>query len=229
MQPAVTYLRKKIGLRCFAVVNDHPLYRSRQLNNLDDAGIQALKDLGIIDVYDLRKPTERQTCENASCAERAPFCLHVIKGDLQGDPQRTQRYRATDVADAYGAPGMRMVSLYSIMGRHGALLQQLVKELMHPQAPTLIHCVNGKDRTGVVSACVQRALGFDEKTITEDYLATNSLNAEMNKRDLASLSSRMSQDELSIMAAMFEARASYLQAFWNTIDEEYGSFEAFAG
>ncbi len=224
---ALAKLRASIGLRCFAVIDGHPLYRSRQLNDLDAEDIAALRTLSIVDVHDLRKPAERCACEHPSCAESHPFRLHVLNGDLQGDPFRTQAHRAANIAEAYGAPGERMVNLYSVMANNGLLLREVIDAIMHPESPTLIHCVNGKDRTGVVSACVQRQLGYSKAEIAQDYLETNRLNAPMNERDLAALAPRLSSEELSVMAAMFEARTTYLDAFWETIDMIHGSFASF--
>lgn len=224
---ALSQLRESIGLRQFATVNGHALYRSRQLNNLSNADIETLCELGIVDVYDLRKPTEREACERPSCAERPPFRLHLIKGDLQDDPRRTQLHRAKDIVGTYGSPGERMINLYTTMARQGDLLRASIDPLLHPTAPALVHCVNGKDRTDIICACVQRLLGFDDTLITRDYLVTNTLNAAMNQRDLTALSEHLTPDELAVMAAMFEARLPYLEAFWQIINEEYGSFNAF--
>ncbi|MEF9875707.1 MAG: tyrosine-protein phosphatase [Gordonibacter sp.] len=224
---ALALLRESIGLRRFATVDGHALYRSRQLNNLSATDVEALCELGIVDVYDLRKPAERAACERPSCAENPPFRLQVISGDLQGDPLRTQLHRAQNIARAYGLPGERMTNLYAIMARHGDLLREAIDPLLHPTAPALVHCVNGKDRTGIVCACIQRLMGFDSTSIVQDYLVTNQLNAPMNQRDLAALAKRLEPDGLAVMAAMFEARTVYLEAFWQTIEEEYGSFEAF--
>lgn len=220
-------LLESIGLRQFASANGHALYRSRQLNNLDNNDVEALRQLGIIDVYDLRKPAEREACEHPSCAEKPPFRLHLISGDLQGDPQRTQLHHAKDIARAYGLPGERMINLYAIMARHRDLLRESIDPLLRPTAPALVHCVNGKDRTGIVCACIQRLRGCNERFIIQDYLVTNKLNATMNQRDLTALSKHLAPGELAVMAAMFEARAAYLEAFWQAIDKEYGSFDAF--
>jgi protein-tyrosine phosphatase len=39
-------------------------------------------------------------------------------------------------------------------------------------APVVVHCVAGKDRTGVVVALTLAALGVDEQDIAEDYALT---------------------------------------------------------
>jgi protein-tyrosine phosphatase len=39
-------------------------------------------------------------------------------------------------------------------------------------APTVFHCVAGKDRTGVVAALVLALLGVSDETIAEDYAAS---------------------------------------------------------
>jgi protein tyrosine/serine phosphatase len=41
--------------------------------------------------------------------------------------------------------------------------------------PVLIHCSHGKDRTGLMSALIQAAVGVDVKDIVSDYVASETL------------------------------------------------------
>ena len=51
-------------------------------------------------------------------------------------------------------------------------LNQILLELQNPDVrfPVLIHCLSGKDRTGIVVAAILMLLGIDENTIIEEYL-----------------------------------------------------------
>lgn len=218
---AEAFLRERIGLRKFATVQGHALYRSRHLDNLDDAGIKALLSLGIVDVFDLRKPAER----TKTSANKHPFSMFELIEDMQGDPSRTQVHRSAHIAQSYGPPGARMTELYRIMGKNIVFVRDVIKGLTHASKPALVHCVNGKDRTGVVCACVQYLQGMSESDILADYLLTNELNAAMNTRDLSAVKARLTPYECSILSAMFEARESYLQAFWDSLNQTYGSLE----
>ncbi len=65
-------------------------------------------------------------------------------------------------------------------------LNQIIKELESPDLkfPILIHCLSGKDRTGIVIAAILMILGIDKNTIIEEYLLSD---GEVNK-DLINLS-----------------------------------------
>ncbi|MEG0619769.1 MAG: tyrosine-protein phosphatase [Raoultibacter sp.] len=214
----------RFGVRPFAAVNGVVLYRSRALDSIEAAQLCALTQLGITAIYDLRKQAERHPGEALLASSLA---IHVLEDDLQDDEGRTNLTRSCNIIASYGLPGQRMEHMYTTIAQHGAALRSIIDAALATTAPLLIHCVNGKDRAGVVCACIQRALGVPMPEIYRDYLKTNTLNADMNRRDLARLASTLSTKELAVMAALFEARPAYLDAFWQAIDARYGSFERF--
>lgn len=54
-------------------------------------------------------------------------------------------------------------------------LNQIIKEFENPDLkyPILIHCLSGKDRTGIVIAAILLILGIDKKIIIEEYLLSD--------------------------------------------------------
>lgn len=63
---------------------------------------------------------------------------------------------------------------YATIAADGAArLADLVRLFAAPTArPALVHCTAGKDRTGIVAACVLDLLGADKDTIVDDYTRT---------------------------------------------------------
>ncbi|GAA0606077.1 hypothetical protein GCM10009547_05020 [Sporichthya brevicatena] len=57
----------------------------------------------------------------------------------------------------------------------GHLLADAVRVLAREPLPTVMFCSSGKDRTGVLSALVQSALGVAEDAVLEDYARTEKL------------------------------------------------------
>ena len=55
-----------------------------------------------------------------------------------------------------------------------ATLRLYLSALAEYDAPSLVHCVAGKDRTGFAVAVVHRLLGVHEDDLMHDYLLTNS-------------------------------------------------------
>lgn len=50
------------------------------------------------------------------------------------------------------------------------------------EGPTLVHCVAGKDRTGVTVALTLRLLGIPREAVIEEYLLTNRIAADLVHR-----------------------------------------------
>ncbi|WP_139651654.1 tyrosine-protein phosphatase [Raoultibacter phocaeensis] len=221
-------LREKFGLRRCVGCGEVVLYRSRELTEADERDVAALRGLGIATVYDLRKQAERDLSPEPELVCEA-FEVQTCPVDLQNDKNRTRATIAPNVKAAYGKPGQRMVDLYGIMAAHADAVYSIVHSIAAAQAPVLVHCANGKDRVGVVCASVQKLCGVPYGQIVEDYLITNACNDAINRRDLRRYAGIMQPEEVEVLAAMFEARVEYLEAFFCAIDERYGSFEAWMG
>ncbi len=51
-------------------------------------------------------------------------------------------------------------------------MDEIIDTIMNAKSNVLYFCEAGKDRTGVVSAIILKKLGYDEKTIIDDYMET---------------------------------------------------------
>ena len=94
--------------------------------------------------------------------------------------------------------------------------------LNNKEGAVLFHCSAGKDRTGVVSAVILTALGFNKETIYQDYLITNGKPLYYKKMAL-----EMDPESREIFLDYFQAKKEYLDAAFDEIDKEYGSFDKF--
>ncbi len=225
-------LRERFGLRVCAGLAERAdaplLFRSRALTDATPDDIEALCALGIEVVYDLRKEAER-TANPEPAGVCEAFEVRTCPVDLQSDEHRTSETKAGDVKAAYGRPGQRMMFLYGVMADHCDSVAAIVRSIVGEGRPALVHCANGKDRVGVVCASTQLACGVPFDIVRDDYLVTNECNAEMNRRDLAHYAGLMPPDAVEVLAAMFEARAEYLEEFLRCIKARHGSFDAWLG
>ena len=90
----------------------------------------------------------------------------------------------------------------------------------------LWHCQQGKDRTGVVAAIIEYALGLSDDEVMEDYLFTNTSLVTPFKYKLISLVFVFKKLRREFME-LFTARKEYLLASINYIKETYGSMDGF--
>lgn len=82
--------------------------------------------------------------------------------------------------------------------------------------PLMFHCSAGKDRTGMAAALILYALGVDEKTIIDDYLASNYYLADKYAP---------MKKQYPNMVALFEVRPNYIKAGLEQIKKEHISID----
>ncbi|MDR0515003.1 MAG: tyrosine-protein phosphatase [Coriobacteriaceae bacterium] len=198
------------------------IYRSRELSTMDTFEAKMLGSLAVEVIYDLRKPSEvasRPTPQGLN-AEAITFAV-----DVQDSPQHTAKDWDSSLVARYGRPGERMVAQYRKMAHHASFFAIILHMIAARGVPSLFHCVNGKDRAGVLSALILALAGLDRQAVLDDYLAANAWNAEQNERDLACRSVGRTPQEIEVIKALFEAREEYLDAFFDEVACLYGSFE----
>ena len=249
---ALRDLRESCGLRqAFTSANGAPVWRSRT-PAVDAPGIDALLDLGVRRVWDLRAESERAVAP----AVRIPGArvsvpdepLYVVMRAGVGTRATRPATGPHDVpslpglADATLArqlregdlgrqrPGERMANIYASMAEHVEALVPAVHALAFATEPTLVFCSSGKDRTGVACYCAQRVLGATHEEGLADYLATNAVNAQVNGADIVRLAERgVPAWRLEVALSLFLAKEEYLGVFVREVARRYGAggFDAF--
>ena len=87
----------------------------------------------------------------------------------------------------------------------------------------LYHCSSGKDRTGVLTAVILYALGFDKETIYKDYLLTNESPLYYKEH----VPEALSEEQKKTFLEYFEARKEYLDTSFDEINRVFGSIDNF--
>jgi protein-tyrosine phosphatase len=147
--------------------------RADNIRKLTDEGWRALARHGVERIVDLRWPEE--------LAEDPPRdvdveVVHVsVLGDAY-DEEYVARMDAhllsvEDVADHYA------FSYVDWLERYRARFGQVFAAIADADGCVVVHCMGGKDRTGVVSAVLLRLAGVRHEEIGEDYAIT-SVNLE---------------------------------------------------
>ncbi len=149
------------------------LWRSAHHQDASPADLTTIDKLGIETIVDLRGDDERAA---HPCKRADGFNARVLFADGQTAGLAPHLQAAGGTIDNETARA-RMIDTYAAMPYRPVLVSTLrlyVAALAEYDAPSLVHCVAGKDRTGFAVAIVHRLLGVHEDDIMHDYLLTNS-------------------------------------------------------
>jgi protein-tyrosine phosphatase len=156
-----------------AVTRHGVVVRADALHRLSDAGWRSLADYGVTRIVDLRFHDERE----ADPPHEVPAELvHVALLGAERDPDyfellNRQLDRAADAAEY-----LRW-SYLEFLERFRDNFVSAVRAVATAPGTVLVHCVGGKDRTGLVVALLLRLSGVSIERIDEDY-AVSELNLD---------------------------------------------------
>lgn len=143
------------------------VYRSDSLHFLTEADLAAFDALAVKVIYDLRADREVEHFPGP----REHVRLLIPSGDLVSWPKEELVTRE-DGEKWLAADYLTMVTTAG--PAFGELLTRLAADTGHP---CVVHCLAGKDRTGMSIALLLSALGVDRETVLDDYELTSGYQA----------------------------------------------------
>ncbi|PZQ21068.1 MAG: protein-tyrosine-phosphatase [Sphingopyxis macrogoltabida] len=206
------------------------LWRSAHHETASDDDLVAIDGLGIDTIVDLRGDDERAM---HPCRRSAGFSGRVLfaGGITAGLAPHLQA--AGGAVDAQAARA-RMIDTYAGMPYRPALVATLrlyLASLAEYDAPSLVHCVAGKDRTGFAVAIVHRLLGVHEDDLMQDYLLTNTAGKieERIAQGAAHIRQRYGADiKDDAVRALMSVNPAYLDAALATVRRDHGDIPGYA-
>lgn len=192
------------------------VFRSGRLNELDASDRLALRALGVTVLLDLR---------TTSTAAKVPdpkipgirYRLVNLFG-VNTTPSRP----AHTVAGA--AEQMRDMNRDFVTSRlQRTRLRTLLELVATSDGPVLIHCTEGKDRTGWASAMLQFIAGADEAEITSEYLKSNEYRRSQIESNYQRTLKAKGKRAASIDRRFATLEAGYLKAGIAEAERRYGS------
>lgn len=103
-----------------------------------------------------------------------------------------------------------------------AVYSQVFDELLaQKEGAVYWHCTAGKDRAGIASIFIEKALGVPEELIQKDYFMTNIFLHEVNERMCANIERTVGDTSIhEDLMKMFMVQPAYLAMMDATIEEE---------
>lgn len=208
------------------------LWRSGQHGAASAPDLDKVHALGIAAVIDLRGDSERR---EAPCLRHPDFGAAVMfaPGETAGQelaPHEEAGQGITTAADADAA----MAALYRTMPFRDVLVASLrlyFDALATREGPSLLHCLAGKDRTGLAVALLHELLGVHSDDLRADYLLTNTAGNQEARIAAAAESIRARYGPAmtdEAIRTLMSVDAAWLDAAFAAIRDRHGSVEAYA-
>ena len=200
------------------------VYRSGQLT-LTDEDAATVATLGIVSDYDLRTNSEI-----ASTQDVAIEGMRYVHDDVLTD--KGPGGNSSEIIANLSKPKavnkimhdmeMAFVDRKSATKAYHALFTEMAKD----SGASLYHCTAGKDRTGWASEVLLRLLGVPQKTITADYLLSNTYYLE-SPNVQAQINSMPDNMKKGLIIAQ-SVKKTWLNAALKRVKKEYGSMQGYA-
>lgn len=204
------------------------VYRSDQLDRLNERDFARLSALDIGTVADLRTRTEREREPDRVPAGAQHVVLDVaadssdsLGGDMRGAMAAIASGRGRQMLIAANREFVTMASARRAY-------RDLLMRIAAPDAgPVLYHCTAGKDRTGWASAILLTILGVPRSAIMKDYLASNIYLADKNRATLAAVKASAGAIDPAHLTPVLGVEAAYIEAAFAEAEARYGTMDGY--
>ncbi|MGI5459734.1 tyrosine-protein phosphatase [Streptomyces sp. CA-249302] len=208
------------------------LFRSGHLAHATEDDAAFLSSLGLHTIFDFRNAAD-QKLEGPDVELPGVRNVNLPLSDPADGSEFWKMVRDGEIeqlreilGEGKGANRM-IVSYRSIIkertGEHARVLRSLAED----SVPALMHCAAGKDRAGLSIAVTLLAVGVEREAIVADYLESNAKHRRYQVRRSGSSAAGYSPEVMELLSPLFEARAEYLTAAFETIEETWGSVDTY--
>jgi protein-tyrosine phosphatase len=208
-------------------VHSHRLYRSAHPAEASAGDLSILREIGLAAVVDLRGKSERERWPSPWTADfpGRVFVVEEETGGLLGSLLKEARSRP-------GGPDavelMRQgYALMPFRWRLKRVLRNYFEALATCDGPVLVHCVAGKDRTGLAVALLLALLEVERQHIVADFMLTNAVaaNTEVALQAVrTTFGGELAEDQAQELARV---RPQYIEAALDAVLERHGSIAAY--
>ena len=199
------------------------IVRSDSVSQLTDAGWKALVAHGVRTVVDLRGDHER---EEDPPRELAVDVVHVpfMEANEEEWNEIAPKIEAASAAAPDVATSTRDVYII-FLERFKANVAAGVRAVARaPEGGVVVHCVGGKDRTGLLTALLLHVVGVPEEEIAADY----SLSEErLRSRHEAWFEAAESEEELARLQRISQTPPGSMLGVFRELERLYGSVEGY--
>jgi len=188
--------------------------RADNLSTLTERGQADLVNFGVHTIIDLRTAEELQRYPNpfAQPGEHGITYTNISFVDPAAGPKADFTSLANDYKDMLDRFQHRVVEVMKTIADA-------------PPGGVLVHCMGGKDRTGLISALLLDLVGVPRDVIGADYALTAECLKEVDEEYLEHGPGDRAERERNL--ALYSPRAEVMQDVLTHLDQRYGGTEAY--
>ncbi|MFF1374687.1 tyrosine-protein phosphatase [Streptomyces sp. NPDC058308] len=208
------------------------LFRSGHLAHATASDAAYLASLGLHTVFDFRNAADQRLegpdielpgVRNVNLpltdpADGAEFWKMVRDGDLD---------QLRGILSDGRAAGRMETAYRTIIKERTAEHSKVLYALADDSVPALMHCAAGKDRAGLSIAVTLLAIGVERDAIETDYLESSASHRRYKVHRSDSSSNATPPEVLELLDPLFDARAEYLAAAYETIEQTWGDVDTY--
>ena len=195
------------------------IVRADNIRRLSDEGWRALSEYGIRTIVDLR------TEEELAADPPAEIPVDVVHAPFMDDDE-SMFHEADEAAERAPDVASATRDVYLIfLERSRPLVADVFRTIVDaPEGGVVVHCMGGKDRTGVTVAFLLRMAGVGLDEIGADYALSEERLKPRHEQWFAEANDELELERLKRIAAT-PARA--MVGVIEELERRYGSVEAF--
>jgi protein-tyrosine phosphatase len=199
------------------------IVRADSVHQLSEAGWRALVDHGVRTVIDLRGDHEREEDPPAELPVEVVHVPFMVASEADWE-EIAEEIEAASAAAPDVPTSTRDVYLI-FLERFKDNVAAAVRAVAHaPQGGVVIHCVGGKDRTGLLAAFLLHLAGVPADEIAADYALSEQ---RLLPRHEAWFEAAESEEELERLQRIAQTPADSMTGVFAELERRYGSVEGY--
>ena len=193
--------------------------RADSVRELTDAGWHAAVEYGVRTIVDLRMDSELE----ADPPAELPVEVHHVPF-LEEDDEALAEVEAAAAAAPNYVIATRDVYLVFLQHFRENVAAAIAAVARAPEGAVVVHCVGGKDRTGLVTAFLLHLAGVDNEQIASDYAVSE---ARLRPRHEAWLAEAQTEAERERIRRTAATPPESMLGVLEELERRHGSIEGF--
>ncbi len=195
------------------------IVRADAIRRLTDKGWQSLLDYGIRTIVDLRMDEERQADPPAELPVTVVHVPFLEENDAVF--REVEKAAATAPDQAASTRAVYLIFLERFRANVAAGIKAIAEA---PAGGVVVHCMGGKDRTGLATALLLRMSGVGIEEIAADYAVSEE---RLKTRHDAWLAEAESEAERERLRRIYATPAESMVGVLDELERRYGSVEGY--